>query len=759
VKKNVLQFIGSFHQGGSERQALQLTKLLKTDGNYNVFLAVLNDEGALRDEANALGFEEIPAFPLSSFYDLNFLKQLQKAVRFLRENKIDVVHTHDFYTNVFGILAARLAGVKVKIASKRETGGLRSRAQNAIEKGVFGFADAILANSKAVKNYLAENGISAERIEVVYNGLDLQRLAPWTKNRFEICEELELPADENIKFITLVANMRHATKNQAMFLRAAQKVAEKIPRAHFVLAGEGELKSRFENLAKELEIAEKTHFIGACAKIPELLSVSFAGVLSSRHEGFSNSILEYMSASLPVVATNVGGASEAIFEGENGFLIVSDDAETLADRLIALLENDEKAATFGERGRKLVEEKFSCEAQLKNASELYERRLEFTLQRASGERETLKRELQTKINVALVAPSLQNLGGQSIQAARLLDAFADDDKVRLEFVPNDPATPFRNIKFLRTIFASIKFWGSLLAKIPKTNVVHIFSSGTTSYIISTLPPLFVAKLFGKKTILHYHTGEAETHLADWKLTAKPTMKWFDQIVVPSQFLVDVFAKFDLKATAIFNFVEAEKFIFRERKPLRPVFLSNRNFEAHYNVGDVLRAFRIIQNRFPEARLVIAGGGAEEVKLKDLAAKLKLENIEFPGRIANGGMPEIYAKADVYLNSSVVDNMPLSIIEAFSCGLPVVSYATGGIPFICENGETALLVEPKDAEALAREAVRLLENEELANKIIARARAECAKYSPENVCARWREIYRDVLSSRFSVSLQKAASND
>src|SRR6185503_9872037 len=99
----------------------------------------------------------------------------RKCVGFLRENKIDVVHTHDFYTNIFGILAARLAKVKVKIASKRETGGLRSRAQNWLEKRVFGFADAILANSKAVKNYLVENGISGEKIEVVHNGLDLER--------------------------------------------------------------------------------------------------------------------------------------------------------------------------------------------------------------------------------------------------------------------------------------------------------------------------------------------------------------------------------------------------------------------------------------------------------------------------------------------------------------------------------------------------------------------------------------------------------
>lgn len=350
-----------------------------------------------------------------------------------------------------------------------------------------------------------------------------------------------------------------------------------------------------------------------------------------------------------------------------------------------------------------------------------------------------------KIEVLLVAPSMKIVGGQSIQAKRLTDAFASDEEVKLEFVPNNPETPFQNVKFLRTIFASVKFWFLLFRKIPKTNIVHIFSSGTTSYIISTLPPLFIAKLFGKKTILHYHTGEAEEHLKNWKLTAKPTMKRFDEIIVPSQFLVDVFARFDLKAKAIFNFVEGGKFAFRERKPLKPVFLSNRNFEAHYRVEDVLRAFRLIQNRFPEARLLVAGFGSEDENLKKLAADLKLEHTEFLGRIENTEMPKIYDRAAVYLNSSIVDNMPLSIIEAFSCGLPVVSTDAGGIPYICENGETALLVEKKDYESLAREAIRLLEDGVLAQKIIVKAHAECVKYSLENVCGRWLEIYQELAS--------------
>jgi glycosyltransferase involved in cell wall biosynthesis len=373
MKKNVLQLVGSFHQGGSERQAVQLLKLLHRDGTYNVFLATLNNEGTLRDEIEELGFAAIPEFRLTSFYDLNFAKQLQNCVRFLKKNKIEIIHTHDFYTNVFGISAALLAGVPLKIASKRETGGMRSKLQKIIEKRIFKAADAIVVNAEAVKKYLSVEGILPEKIETIYNGIDLERLAPPDANRRKICEALNLPTDENIKFITLVANLRHEVKNQPMFLRVAQRLKENYPDSHFVLAGEGELKNDLENLAKELGIFANTHFIGGCAEIPDLLSISFAGVLTSFAEGFSNSILEYMAAKLPVVATNVGGANEAIIEGETGFLVASNDDEAMANCLSELLQNPEKAKEMGKLGRKTVEENFSCASQLEKTIKLYER--------------------------------------------------------------------------------------------------------------------------------------------------------------------------------------------------------------------------------------------------------------------------------------------------------------------------------------------------------------------------------------------------
>ena len=291
MKKRILQFIGSFNQGGSELQAVALTKLLHCEGKFEIYAASLNNEGILRAEVDEIGLSEIPVFPLTSFYNANFVRQVRRCAKYLRDNKIDLVHTHDFYTNVFGMAAAILAGVQVRVASKRETGGVRSGSQEFVEKLALGRADAVVINSAAVRNHLAGSGISSEKICTIYNGLDLERFAPIDRDRGAICQQFGLPSDEEIRFITLVANLRHTVKNVPMLLRTAKRVMENHPNTHFVIAGEGELEPQLKELASSLRVADIVHFIGQCLNIPALISVSDICVLTSTAEGFANSIV------------------------------------------------------------------------------------------------------------------------------------------------------------------------------------------------------------------------------------------------------------------------------------------------------------------------------------------------------------------------------------------------------------------------------------------------------------------------------------
>ncbi|HYY97418.1 MAG TPA: glycosyltransferase [Pyrinomonadaceae bacterium] len=376
MKPNVLQIVGSFHQGGSERQAVQVTRLLLESGRYNVHLACLDPSGPLRAEADALGLE-IPSFPLTSFYDANAARQLRRFARYLRERRIEVVQAYDFYTNVFGMGGAALARVPVRIAARRETDGMRTRAQKVVERQAFRLAHVVAANSDAVGRELVRDGVPARKIVTVYNGMDTRRVRPLPDlNREETLASLGLPADGARRFVTSVANMRHPVKDQATFLRAARRVREQVSDAAFVLAGEGALVESYRALAEELGIGEHTFFTGRCARVAELLAVSSVCVLSSRGvEGFSNSIIEYMAAARPVVATDVGGAAEAVADGETGYVIRPGDDEALAARVTELLKDPERAREMGERGLSRVREKFSCEAQLARVEALYARML------------------------------------------------------------------------------------------------------------------------------------------------------------------------------------------------------------------------------------------------------------------------------------------------------------------------------------------------------------------------------------------------
>lgn len=368
---NVLQLINSFHQGGSEHQAVQLTRLLHESGSYRVRVACLEGEGVLRAEVERLGLGEIHSYPLTSFYDRGAAIQLKRFARYLKDSKIDVIHTHDFYTNIFGMAAAALARVPVRIASRRQS-AVRAAVKRLLERRAYGLAHAVIANCEEVRGQLVREGVPAKKIVTIHNGLEMERVAaPPDFRRDEALAEFGLPREEGRRFVTIVANLR-TVKDHQTFLRAARRAREAVPGVAFVIAGEGALLEQLRALAAEFGLERDTFFTGRCGKLAELLFVSDVCVLSSTSEGFSNSILEYMAAARPVVATDVGGAREAIAEGETGYLVRAGDDEKMALRIIHLLDNPRQARAMGERGRRIVAEKFSCEAQLERTQQLYQ---------------------------------------------------------------------------------------------------------------------------------------------------------------------------------------------------------------------------------------------------------------------------------------------------------------------------------------------------------------------------------------------------
>jgi len=350
------------------------------------------------------------------------------------------------------------------------------------------------------------------------------------------------------------------------------------------------------------------------------------------------------------------------------------------------------------------------------------------------------------IRICILGPSLEIVGGQAVQIQRLRMRLASIPELEVSFLPINPRLmgPLRllqRVKYVRTIVTSFAYGLSLLWRMPRLDIVHALSASYWSFLLAPVPALLFGRLFRKGVILDYRSGEADDHLTRWRIAA-PLMRLAHLIVVPSNYLVDVFARHGLKARAVPNFVEIEQLPYRQRDLLRPLFLSNRGFEALYNVSCVLRAFGRIQARMPQAKLVVAGDGRLRGRLQGEARDLGLRNVTFCGAVPSDRMATLYHEADVYLNAPDIDNMPSSILEAAACGLPIVSSDAGGIPYIVRHGVTALLIPRDDDAALAAAALRLFEEPGLASRLAAAARAEVLdRYTWSAAEAHWMDTYR------------------
>jgi len=360
-----------------------------------------------------------------------------------------------------------------------------------------------------------------------------------------------------------------------------------------------------------------------------------------------------------------------------------------------------------------------------------------------------------RLHIAIVAPSLGILGGQAVQAQRLLDSWRDDPDIHAWLVPVNPIPPrpFRaaiRIKYVRTFVTQLLYWPLLLKELRRADVVHVFSASYSSFLLAPLPAVLIARLLGKPVVMNYRSGEAPDHLKR-SVVARVTLRGVDQNAVPSRFLHDVFAGFGIRSEIIPNIVDVEKFRFRKREGLRPHIVSTRNFEPLYNLSCTLRAFRLVQDRHPDAQLTLVGAGSQDAAIRQLANELKLEHVTFAGRVAPGEIWRYYADADLYLQTPDIDNMPSSLLEAFASGCPVVATRAGGVPAILTDGQHGLLVPCNDHQAAADALLRLLNRPELASRLADAALETCARYRWSAVRSQWVALYRRMVRTRAMIA--------
>jgi glycosyltransferase involved in cell wall biosynthesis len=739
---SVFLMTDSFNTGGSERQFAALAKALDP-ASFRLQLGCIQRQGAFQD-----GLGNVAEFPLKgSLYNLQAMQTRFRLARHLRRHHTAIAHAFDFYTNLTLIPTARLARIPVVIGSQRQLGDLLSKSKFRAQLAMFRCCDTVVCNSRAAADRLMQEGLPERKIAVIGNGLPASCFLDATA---------ALPRRPGLLRVGIIARMNTPAKNHRLLLQAAAQLRGKFPALEFVLVGDGPLRPELEREAEKLEIRDQVLFLGDRRDIPEVLASLDVSVLPSASESLSNAIIESMAAGVPVVASRVGGNPELVTEAR-GALVAPDQPQALADAIERILLDAPLRSELGRSAKQFAQANFTIDHMRYQHEALYAALLEKKQWRPKP---GAVRPLQSKnkiapLKIAIVAASLRYVGGQSVQAELLLQNWRNDPNVEAQLIPIDPMFPrglrwVDRIPLLRTILREPIYLWTLWRALKNADIAHIFSASYWSFIVAPTPASLVARLRGKKTLIHYHSGEARDHLHRFR-SARPVLRKADRLVVPSGYLVDVFREFGLEAQVVPNIVDLSQFSFRIRNPLRPHLVCTRGFHTYYSIDVVVRAFAEVLRIFPDAQLDLVGGGPSEPEIRGLVKELKLSGVNFCGVASHQEIGRFYDQADIFINASRLDNMPVSILEAFASGTPVVSTAPEGMSYLVDHERTGLLSEVGNLQALAQNVIRVLRDPDLATRLASNAREQSLRYSWPIVREQWLKVYQSLAREQAAQS--------
>ncbi|MGP8270795.1 MAG: glycosyltransferase family 4 protein [Terracidiphilus sp.] len=347
--------------GGGERIALKLAALLPRYGYRASILTFSADP-----ECAALKSPPCPIYllPLQSTFDLTALRAAFELRRFLKQQRIQIVHTFFESSDIWGGLVTKTMSKAKLVWARRDMGILRTRKHQIAYRLMAGMPDAVFAVSEQVRRHSIEvDRIDPARIQTIYSGLNLEDwdMAP---------RPVKAPGEF---LVTTVGNIRRV-KGHDVLIRAAAAVVKQFPKVTFSIAGdvlEAGYFVELQSLVKDLKLGSHFRFDGGVTNLRQHLAAADIFVLPSRSEGFSNAIVEAMAASLPVVATNVGGNREAVKDGISGFIVPSDDPDAVSAAILKLLSDPSLARAMGTAGRNLAAERFTVEAMMNWTASAY----------------------------------------------------------------------------------------------------------------------------------------------------------------------------------------------------------------------------------------------------------------------------------------------------------------------------------------------------------------------------------------------------
>ena len=758
MKVKLYIIIDNLGPGGTQRQIIEY---LKTANREQFDIKIVNldkDYNTLKDEIERLGYEVI-GIKQGKWRAVNSLFGLFK------QNKLDIVHTFLFTSDLYGRIAAKLAGVPVVISSVRNIDLWQKWHHRLTDKILATFTDRITVNAECIKPYLIKTkGIPQKKIITIYNGIDLARFDN-LKTPQQIREELGIPL--NSLAIGMVSRFS-AQKDYDTFLKAAEIIlktrgqapAGTVPSPHssfgespvyFVAVGDGPLLQSLQSSVVNQQLKDKIIFTGLRRDIPNVINAMDICILSSHYEGCPNVILEYMASSKPVIASNVGGCAELIIEGKTGFVVPPKNPEMLANKIRELINNKDLRIKMGKEGRIRVEKHFTSQLMVKNIENLYlellNPKIAYILSQFPETHETfILREIK----------ALKEKG----TAVKIFSLKKSRDKIiHPEALDLIKKTIYGRLNILSILFCVLRYpiktlssFGYLL-KTYGTNPKELIKA---LYVF--LECLCFVRVLKKEKIAHIHS-----HWATIPTTAAVILSKFTGI--PFSFTAHAWDIF-ISQRGLKEKINKSKFVLTctdynhkflaglcDNEQAGKIYLNYHGVDLKSKSwgqapsgtvpNTILAIGRLVETKgfeyLIEACAILAkkgiafeckivGTGPLKKRLADSVERIELKDrIKFLGLQTQEQIKKLFAEATMLVQPSVMakngdrDGIPNVILEAMAYGTPVIATDFSGIPEAIIDGDTGILIKAKDSLAIAEAIEKLFLDPDLRQKLALNAR--------------------------------------
>lgn len=526
----------------------------------------------------------------------------------------------------------------------------------------------------------------------------------------------------------------HEIYNPTLAPRVVAELVREFPDIRLTMAGRDKGDGAYQDtlaLARKLGVAGRIYFPGGVPKgdVPRLLEQSDIFLNTTNVDNTPVSVLEAMACGLCVVSTNVGGIPYMLDDGEDALLTPPDDAVSLALAIRRLLTHDDLAGRLSRNGRKKAQQ-FDWSAALPQWETLIENmHLQAKTTSGSG----------TQVYPVLFV-------GNFFSAVAGANSLSEDVASHLAGRGWEILTTSQKINRISRLVDMVRIaWGQR----GKYICAHVDVFSGDAFVWAEVV-CWVLRRAGKPYMLTLRGGNLPPFAERWPGRVRRLLMSAAVVAAPSRYLKDRMKPYCDRSILVPNSLDLRLYRYRERSAVQPRIIWLRAFHEIYNPELAPRVLAELVREYPDARLTMVGrdkGDGTYQATRSLAKQLGVaDRMEFPGGVTKAEVPGWLDKFDIFLNTTNVDNTPVSVLEAMACGLCVVSTNVGGIPYLLEDGEDALLADPDGAVSLARAITRVLAEGGLAERLSRNARKKVEQFDWTITIPQWETLFRSIESS-------------